>query len=60
MDSAFMKLVSRPSRPLAETHGKALPHSGNSSVSGLLVGLLQGDHFFEAGPHESIERNAPL
>ncbi|HSS49873.1 MAG TPA: hypothetical protein VLX28_13125 [Thermoanaerobaculia bacterium] len=55
-----MKLVSRPARPLTETHGKALPHAGNGSVLGLLVGLLRGDHFFEAGAHQSREGDAPL
>jgi hypothetical protein len=55
-----MKLVSRPGRPLVEAHGETLPHSGNGSVPGLLVGLLRGDHSFKAGTHQSRERYAPL
>src|SRR6185295_9999023 len=36
--SALMKLVSGPTRPLADAHWKTLPHAGDGAVSGLLVG----------------------
>src|SRR6478672_6895365 len=59
-NSAFMELVSRPGRPLAEAHGEALPHPGNGAIPGLLVRLLRCDHLFEAGAHELRERDSPL
>jgi hypothetical protein len=55
-----MELVSRPGRPLAEAHGKTLPHPGDGAVPGLLVGLLRGDHLFKAGAHELRERDSSL